>query len=243
MSQPRTQPADVSSPAPRIAARGVARMVLVLLILPLLLFVAAGDWRWWQGWVYIGAGLLFTVLSRALIARRFPDLIVERSRALEQQDAKPWDRLIVPLVTLAGPLVEWIVAGLDHRWGWSAPLPAGLWWGALALLLAGYAIAAWAMLSNRWFSGTVRIQTDRGHRVVATGPYRYVRHPGYVGGIVGNLASMLVLESWWALIPATLVAALTVLRTALEDRTLQAELPGYIEYTEHTKYRLLPGVW
>ncbi len=218
-------------------------MVLLVFVLPLLLFAVAGDWRWRQGWVYVGSGLLFTLLSRALVARRFPDLIAERSRALDRADAQPWDRALVLSVVAVGPLIEWIVAGLDHRWGWSAPPPVGIWWLALVLLMAGYAVAAWAMLVNRWFSGTVRIQSDRGHRVVAAGPYRFVRHPGYLGSIIGHLASMLVLQSWWALIPAALVATLTALRTGLEDRTLRADLPGYSEYTEHTRYRLFPGVW
>jgi protein-S-isoprenylcysteine O-methyltransferase Ste14 len=235
------QPQTVTPP--RIGLRAALRALLIVAALPLLLFAFAGTWRWWQAWVYYGSSLLLTIASRALVAVHFPDLIAERANSLEHQEAKPWDRVLVPIVTVFGPLVEWAVAGLDKRFGWSAPVPTAVWWAALAVLVASWALATWALLTNRWFSGTVRIQTERGHRVVDNGPYRYVRHPGYTGAILGNLSSMLVLASWWALIPATLVTACTVLRTLLEDRSLQAELPGYIEYTKNTRYRLLPGVW
>jgi len=99
------------------------------------------------------------------------------------------------------------------------------------------------MLANRFFSGVVRIQNERGHSVVSDGPYRWVRHPGYAGGFIGDLALPLLLGSAWAFIPAALTAGAVVLRTALEDRTLQAELPGYREYAQRTRFRLLPGVW
>ena len=114
---------------------------------------------------------------------------------------------------------------------------------ALIVFVLGMGLFDWAMLSNRFFSGTVRIQEDRGHTVVADGPYRVVRHPGYVGMIVMFVLPPLVLGSLWALIPAGLAALATVIRTALEDKTLQVELPGYAEYAQRTRYRLLPRVW
>ena len=96
---------------------------------------------------------------------------------------------------------------------------------------------------NRFFSGTVRIQTERGHRVVTGGPYRFVRHPGYLGGVISYLAMPLILGSAWAYIPAAVGMAVTAIRAALEDRTLKKELPGYLEYTQATRYRLIPGIW
>jgi protein-S-isoprenylcysteine O-methyltransferase Ste14 len=122
-------------------------------------------------------------------------------------------------------------------------MPAWLYvLGALVFLL-GNAILLWARYTNRFFSSMVRIQTDRGHTVCKAGPYRYVRHPGYVGGILMALGMGIVLGSWWACVPQLLASTLLVWRTSREDQTLQAELPGYGEYTRETRYRLLPGVW
>ena len=149
----------------------------------------------------------------------------------------------MPLVAIYGPLVTLVVAGLDRRWGWRPELP--LAWALIgaALLALASAFAAYAMLTNRFFSGVVRIQHERGHTVVTDGPYRWVRHPGYAGGVVGQIALPLLLGSLWALIPGVLTAGLTILRTTLEDRTLCTELPGYAEYAQRARYRLLPGVW
>jgi protein-S-isoprenylcysteine O-methyltransferase Ste14 len=110
-------------------------------------------------------------------------------------------------------------------------------------MVNGHALVVWATGTNAFFSQVVRIQTERGHTVVSTGPYRFVRHPAYVGAIVLVLSSPFMLSSWWALIPGVVCAVLMIVRTALEDKTLQAELPGYVEYTQHTRNRLLPGAW
>jgi protein-S-isoprenylcysteine O-methyltransferase Ste14 len=111
------------------------------------------------------------------------------------------------------------------------------------LVLLGYTLATWAMLANRFFSGVVRIQTERGHEVVASGPYAIVRHPGYSGSLLAALGFPLVLSSVWAFLPLILVFVVSIVRTRLEDRTLQSELPGYAEYANTTRHRLLPGVW
>ena len=139
-------------------------------------------------------------------------------------------------------LVTPIVAGLDLRFRGSA-LP-GFWFpvGCAALVPAAL-FADWAMLENEHFEQFVRIQTDRGHRVVTTGPYRFVRHPGYLGAIIGALVTPLLLGSAWTFVPAGLVALLFVIRTQLEDRTLRRELRGYAEYAARTRFRLVPGVW
>jgi len=136
-----------------------------------------------------------------------------------------------------------LVAGFDDRWGWSPRLAVAVQVAGFAAVALGDVLFAWAMASNQFFSSVVRIQQDRGHTVQTGGPYRFVRHPGYVGTIVPALATPLALGSLWAFIPAALLSAVIVVRTALEDKTLQDELAGYAEYAQRTRYRLLPGVW
>ena len=136
-----------------------------------------------------------------------------------------------------------VIAGLDGgRFGWSSmPLPLAI--AGLVTLVLAYAVIAWAMAANTFFSTTVRVQEDRGQRVVSSGPYRLVRHPGYVGMILMYVGTPVMLGSWWALIPGGLNGVAFIVRTALEDRTLQEELDGYKEYAGRVPYRLLPGVW
>jgi protein-S-isoprenylcysteine O-methyltransferase Ste14 len=154
-----------------------------------------------------------------------------------------WDRPLVGFVTLLGPVAIWVLSGLDARWGRSQSLPPGVSQAAIVLALLGYGLLTWSMASNKFFSGVVRIQEERGHQVATGGPYRIVRHPGYLAGVLVNLLTPLILNSLWALIPAGLVAAGLVLRTALEDHTLQAELDGYRDYSARVRFRLLPGIW
>ena len=167
----------------------------------------------------------------------------ERAGYAQKRDAKPWDRFLVQFVAIIGPVATQIVAGLNYRFGWPPAVPLWLALAGVALVSAGWAPGTWAMVTNRFFSAVVRIQTDRGHQVVDSGPYRWLRHPAYAGGVIANLTVPLMLGSAWALIPGTLTTALIVLRAGLEDRTLRAELPGYAEYAQRTCYRLLPGVW
>jgi protein-S-isoprenylcysteine O-methyltransferase Ste14 len=223
--------------------RGAMRFILLLLFLCVTLFLAAGTFAWPMGWVYVALTLLTILVSRLLALRAHPDLLVERMQAEDKADAKAWDKRLVPLIAIYLPLVMQIVAGLNYRFGWPPALPLWLALVGLALVVAGWAWATWAMTVNRFFSAMVRIQADRGHRVVENGPYRWMRHPAYAGGVIANLATPLMLGSAWALIPAGLTVALVVLRTSLEDRTLQAELPGYAAYAARTRYRLVPGVW
>jgi protein-S-isoprenylcysteine O-methyltransferase Ste14 len=141
------------------------------------------------------------------------------------------------------PLASWVVAALDLRWGWTGSVALSLHLAGLVVNMLGLGLFLWAMVSNAFFAEGVRIQEERGHSVATGGPYRCVRHPGYVGAILAQLATPFLLGSWWALLPSAASAALYVLRTALEDKTLHAELPGYAEYSSSTRYRLLPGVW
>ena len=223
--------------------RAAARFILMILLLCLALFLSAGTFDWPLGWAYVILTLLSIVVSRLIALRLHPDLLTERMHAEERVDTKAWDKRLVPLIAVFLPAAIQIVAGLNRRFGWPPAIPLWLALIGLALVMIGWAWATWAMSVNRFFSATVRIQTDRGHRVVESGPYRWMRHPGYAGGLLADLAAPLLFQSAWALIPGVLAAALIVLRTSLEDRTLRAELPGYAEYTQRTRYRLLPGVW
>ncbi|KPL82034.1 hypothetical protein SE15_13005 [Thermanaerothrix daxensis] len=207
------------------------------------LFLSAGRLQWWEGWAYIGMTLFVLVLSRALIILKNPDLARERVEASKKEDIKVWDKILVPLIAIYGPLISWIIAGLDERFGWTPDLPDFIQIIALGAMFLGSMIATWAMLVNRFFSSHVRIQADRGHTVVSAGPYRVVRHPGYAGSILAWIAAPVFFSSYWVAIPSIVVITLTIIRTALEDRMLQKELAGYREYAERVRYRLIPGIW
>ncbi len=206
----------------------------------LLLFAAAGRVDWPRAWVYLGAVLLGELLTAAILAAANPEILERRGRM--GAGTKSYDRVFVALwlvLAFATP----VVAGLEVGRGGNAPVPiAGMYVGLVAMMLA-YLFGAWAMAVNDHFELLVRIQTDRGHRVVSSGPYRIVRHPGYLAAIVGSLAAPLILGSLWAFAPVVAGALLFTARTALEDRTLRQELAGYPEYASRTRYRLLPGIW
>jgi len=219
------------------------RLVAGYLLIPAVLLICGGDLGWWQAWLYalliVSAGLG----SRIWAEHRHPGLMAERQNADSIQSAKAWDKVLAPLmaVSIGFPLV--IVAGLDHRHGWSPEFPTWIIALGFVLILFGYAFASWALAENRFFSSVVRIHSDRGHVVCDSGPYRIVRHPGYAGNIPPLLGLALSLGSIWTLIPAAVALIVTVIRTALEDRTLQAELPGYRDYVRRVPYRLIPGVY
>jgi protein-S-isoprenylcysteine O-methyltransferase Ste14 len=213
-----------------------------VVLVPCLPLLISWRWGWWEAWAYAIISIGGFVVSRGLAARQHPDLIAERARFLAHQDAESWDQLLSRLVGLGGALVP-LVAGLDARFHWSPTFPLTLKFAALILMLAGYALGAYALLANRYFSGIVRIQTDRDHRVVSSGPYRWVRHPGYAGALLVYLVTPVLLDSGWAFLPALFLAIVLVIRTALEDRTLRDRLDGYRQYAARVGYRLVPWVW
>jgi protein-S-isoprenylcysteine O-methyltransferase Ste14 len=219
------------------------RFAAFTLLLPAVLFIAVGRLNWVWAWVYVGIIVFFTLVSRVAVIRTNPDLIAERAQSLEREDVRGWDRLILFFLLLVGPLAMMIVAGLDERFGWSPPISVALKFAALAIMVLGYTVSTWAMAVNRYYSAVVRIQKDRDQTVVSDGPYRFVRHPSYATGNVASLMIPILLGSLWALIPCGLVVLGTIIRTALEDRTLLEELDGYKEYAARVRYRLLPGVW
>ena len=207
-----------------------------------IIFLSAGTLRWFWGWAFVIVLALSLIAHPLILLPINPELLAERQKGSLDEGVKSWDKWITMLSGVL-MILSWIIAGLDFRWGWSPPLPLAIHLAGLLFTLLGYGLFMWAMASNAFFSEGVRIQTERGHTVASGGPYAIVRHPGYVGVIVAHLATPFLLGSLWALIPSVLLAALFVLRTSLEDKTLTAELPGYAAYTQETRYRLLPGVW
>ncbi len=225
-----------------LTPRVIVQVLLFVVLVPFLPLLISRQWDWWQAWVYAIISILGFAISRAIASRRHPGLLAERGRFLDHKDAKPWDKTLAPLVGLGGALVP-LVAGLDALFGWPPDFGLGVEMVGLALLLAGYALASYALIENAYFSGMVRIQTDRGHQVVSSGPYRWVRHPGYTGALLAYLGTPLLLDSIWALLPAVFLTVALIIRTRLEDQTLQAELGGYRDYAQRVRYRLLPPVW
>jgi len=220
----------------------IVQVLLFVVIVPFLPLLISRQWDWWQAWVYAIVSILGFVISRALAARRHPDLLAERARMLRHEDAKPWDKTLAPLVGLGGAAIP-LVAGLDALFGWSAGFSLPVELLALAAILAGYTLGSHALIENAYFSGMVRIQTDRGQRVVSSGPYRWMRHPGYAGALLVYWPTPLFLDSVWTFVPALFLTVVLIIRTNLEDKTLQAELDGYRDYAQRVRFRLLPGVW
>jgi protein-S-isoprenylcysteine O-methyltransferase Ste14 len=205
------------------------------------LFGSAGLLKWNRGWICTVLYLGSTIASGVLVTKLNPGLLKEREIAIHR-DTKPFDRvffsLFVPLVILLPA-----IAGLDAvRFGWN-PMPFWTLYPGVCLFVASSILIIWVMTRNPHAETSVRIQTERGHSVVATGPYAFVRHPMYVGLILLYISQALILGSMWALILAELIAGLFMWRTAMEDRTLRRELSGYEQYTSITRYRLIPGVW
>ena len=205
--------------------------------------IVSGDVHWIEGWTLAILSVVFSILARVLAAHKNPDIIQERAGFTDAEGIKPWDKKIVPIIAFLVPSLIYVIFGLDRRFGWSIPVPAIIRGLALFVFIAGFILSTWAMVENRFFSSVVRIQTERGHTVCDSGPYRWVRHPGYLGGLVAWVGIPLFMGSLWGYIPVLIEMTLYVIRTRLEDQTLQAELPGYKEYAQRTHFRLLPGVW
>lgn len=231
------EPAQASNPSLWI------RLSMTYLLMPLVVLVSGWDLRWWQGWAY---SLLFAAAGiggHIWSERRQPGLLAERLGYRTAQGVKPWDKVLAPLLGISTSFLPAIVAGLDHRFGWSATFPVLLNTLGLILAAAGYAIASWAAAENRFFSSLVRVQLDRAHVVCDSGPYQIVRHPGYAGLLLTLPGIVLALGSVWTSVPAALALLVIVIRTALEDRTLQDELSGYRDYARRVRHRLVPWIY
>jgi protein-S-isoprenylcysteine O-methyltransferase Ste14 len=213
---------------------------VIILVQAIALFLSAGRLDWAMGWTYIGLLVLNQLITALALVPTNPELLADRVKSEGPRDL---DRVLAGVMFLYGPLLTVIVAGLDQRFGWSPALPLVVQSSALAVALLGSLCTIWAMAANRHFYGVFHIAREQGHTVATAGPYRIVRHPGYLGAAVFDLAVAIALGSLWALIPAALTVVAIAVRTALEDRSLQAQLDGYEAYSQQTRYRLVPKIW
>lgn len=221
--------------------RYATREVLGLVGMGVALFWSAGRLDWRPAWAALAVMTVWTAGMALIVLRDNSALLAERLG--RQQGDKRWDAAIVALSGLV-TLARYILAGLDQRYDWTGGLPLAAQVIACVLCILGYNVLfLWATAANRFFSRIVRIQSERGHTAVTEGPYHIIRHPGYAGMLTSFMGCILILNTLYGLILYLLYAVLVIIRTSLEDRTLQAELPGYAEYAQHTRYRLLPGLW
>jgi protein-S-isoprenylcysteine O-methyltransferase Ste14 len=229
-----------TTPKPRLNRYGIRLFVAIALFTALqagVTFVAAGTFRWPAAWAYFGVYVACYLIGLIWVAAINPAVLNERGRP--SQNTEKFDQRfhrVMPLLIFGGL----IIGGLDYRFDWSA-MPLGLTFFGLLLLIPALGLAVWVLATNAYAARVVRLQ--EGQQVVTTGPYRYVRHPMYTGTLLALVAAALALQSWWMLLPAAAGIVLFIGRTAREDATLQEKLPGYREYTQRTRYRLLPGVW
>jgi protein-S-isoprenylcysteine O-methyltransferase Ste14 len=218
----------------------IVRLIFTLFLFFTLVFVPAGTLKWPEAWIFIFLYLGSVTWIVLWLRKNDPDLLKERTK--RKKDIKRWDRVII-LVYVFFLCSLLVTAGLDAvRFRWSQ-VPVVLKILGFLCLTPGFVLGFWTMRENTYLSDRVRIQEDRGHKVCTTGPYRYVRHPMYGGIILVILCFPFALGSFYALIPAFIIAALFVLRTSLEDKTLREELEGYKEYAESVRFKLIPGLW
>jgi len=222
----------------------VIRFVIRMVFFAVAIMWPAGTWHWWEAWVVVVLWTVYGVAQMLYLLRHDTALLAERMQLLPiHKDQKMWDKIIMLQFFIAG-MALYIIPGFDViRYEWSEPLP--LWMKGLAMLIHLPCLLglAWVMHENTYLSQVVKIDKERGHHVITTGPYAIVRHPMYTIIIVLLFAIPIALGSRFGLIPAGFLTALLLVRTALEDRTLQTELAGYVDYTKQTPYRLIPGIW
>lgn len=234
------QPETPREPSAMSRSAAIAYAIGLPLSLLLLIFLPAGTLAWRPGWVFIAVLVLAFGLSALVLARVNP--IIFRARSRFQKGTKAWDRTLLAMI-LPAMVAILPVAALDAgRFQW-LPVPS---WAVLvgyAALLAGVALTAWAQAVNPFFEPGVRIQAERHQHVIDSGPYRFVRHPGYIAAIATFFGMALALGSVLALLPAALASALLALRTSWEDQLLRTELPGYEDFARRVRWRLVPGLW
>jgi protein-S-isoprenylcysteine O-methyltransferase Ste14 len=220
--------------------RYVVQRLALIVIGSAVLFMAAGTFHWMRGWIWVASASVFEAASLAIIAAWTPETL--KHRGASHEGVKPFDKgFIIPWLIIA-EFVTPVLSGLDRRLGGSH-MPLFTLYAGIPLFVFAWSFGTWAMITNEHFEQFVRIQTDRRQRVVSSGPYRIVRHPGYAAHIAGGLAMPLILGTGWTFLPVGAVILIFVMRTRLEDRMLRRELEGYESYTRKTRFRLIPGVW
>jgi protein-S-isoprenylcysteine O-methyltransferase Ste14 len=205
-----------------------------------IIFVSAGSIFYWQGWTYVIIGFFMIILNFTAF-KLDSGLLKERSKPGE--GAKAWDKLILGLSFLV-TIIIYLIAGLDSgRFHWSPDYHWSVYLLGIILTIAGQLLFLIAQKQNKFFSSTVRIQTDRGHTVCESGLYKVVRHPAYLGLIIQTIGFPFLFGSLWSIIPVSISIGLLLTRTHMEDKTLKNELKGYIEYSGKTRYKLVPYIW
>lgn len=217
--------------------RRLIQVLMTVIVTAIILFVSAGRIKWIYAWLLILASF-FVILANAFIFPR--ELISERGR--KKENTEKWDKIITGIIIIPW-IALYLISGLDIRFRWSPEMTLWVHITGLIAFILGNAIVSWAMMANNYFSTAVRIQYDRGHTVSSGGPYRYIRHPGYLGMMIYLISTPIILGSFWALIPAIMTVILFMVRTSFEDNTLKNKLDGYKEYAERVKFRLISGVW
>ncbi|NIM93368.1 MAG: isoprenylcysteine carboxylmethyltransferase family protein [Anaerolineales bacterium] len=238
--KPTTPQTEDQQDLNRAVRKRFTQVIILFLFQAVILFASSGQLDWVNAWVLLGINLVIFAINGYFMLRYSPDTAAERA---ESRDMEDWDKVLGGLAYLMYAVGILLVSGLDQRFGWTGDLSLGIRVLGAVLYILGQLLFSWSMISNAFFSARVRIQDDRDHVVVTTGPYAFVRHPGYVGMIIQSFAISLLLESLWALIPGVIAVCSVVARTAFEDKMLQDELPGYAEYADKVKYRLVPGIW
>lgn len=229
-----------NEPTRLLLARACLDFLFSLGVFGGLLFWAAGTLSWTRGWTHVGLWIVTGVANVVILRRTNPDIFAVRLK--RQRVREKFDKVVLPLAVPAALAIP-VVAGLDAvRYEWTF-LPLWAICPGVVVHVAGDAFVLWAMIVNPYVEKEVRIQTERGHRVITTGPYAIVRHPMYVSFILIVASIPLVLGSWWTFLPAGVVGLALIIRTTFEDRMLREELPGYEDYTLKTRYRLIPGIW
>jgi len=220
--------------------RWLIKQVVYLLLVMVALFLGAGTLAWVDGWVLVIIVFMVQSVGGLLLYSKSPDLLEERSKT--QEGTKKWDVLLSGVMAFS-TLIMAILGGLTYRWLGGGFFPGGFQIFGCVLGLLGSGLTTWAMYVNPFFSGTVRIQSDRDHQVVAQGPYRFIRHPGYLGAILFYFAEPFILRLPMLIVISGLLIFVTYLRTKKEDQVLQLELPGYIDFAKQTQFRLIPRWW
>jgi len=206
-----------------------------------LLFASAGTLHWPAAWVFLGTMAVLGLISGLWLARIDPALLAERMNPM-MQGAQPASDKIFMVVFGFAALSWFILIGLERRANVS-DMPVALQTLGLLLLVLSTGFVLWVMRENSFAAPVIKIQTERGHRVISSGPYAWVRHPMYSGTILFFAGMPLLLGSWWGLIMAPLFVVLFGFRARLEERALVAGLPGYADYLTRVPYRLIPGIW
>lgn len=218
-------------------ARRLLQVLVTMIVQGVILFAAAGTLHWIWAWMFMLLGIVILIINFFMLPR---EVIEERGRL--KKDAKKWDK-ILNAVNVIPTLLLYLFSGLDYRFGWTGSVNIIINIIGLVFVFSGSILFTWSMVSNRFFSTLVRLQYDRHHEVATKGPYRIIRHPGYVGYMMMSIGTPIALGTLWGLPFSGFTCLLLLIRTALEDDTLKKELKGYAEYTERVKYRLIPLIW